>query len=256
MSHSFKLENNSNKSNKIKSDYSLFYMIAFIIIAIVCFVVYFIMINNNPTISVSKNDVDKSYVYTAKKEKSKNEDTYNKIPAINLKGSKYEQLNTDIMEQYEKVSANDNFVDYTYEFNQSDDILSLVTEYTYYPEKSVYPIIHYNTYNIDLSKDQILTEDQLLDRYNVERKQIQVYLEAKFKLYYKEIVANGFYTKKQCDYDCFLKNRGITENYLDNTSLYVDKGDLTLFKYFYFDSTYDERQYFKDFSYQFLIKKR
>lgn len=128
-------------------------------------------------------------------------------------------------------------------------------KYIDYPNQSVNPIIHFDTYNIDLESGNILTDQDLLDIYQVSKKQVKVYLEAKFKKYYTDIVKNGYYTKKQCNYDCFLKNRGISKNYLEDISFYVEDGKLTLFKYYYRDSIYHEIEFFIDDSYQFLIKE-
>lgn len=259
MRHSFKLENNIQKSRKTRVDYSLILMVFFIIMAIICLIVYFIMENQSSKNYIDKMDIDKDYIYTLKKVKNENSESetviYDKIPSINLAGGKYQQINNEILNQYNELVKSNNYIYYGYQFNQSKNILSLVVQYTYYPVQTVYPIIHFDTYNIDLESGKILTDQELLKIYHVSKKQLKVYMEAKFKKFYTDIVSSGYYTKKQCDYDCFLKNRGLSKNYLENISFYVEAGKLTLFKYYYRDSVYHEIEFFTDDSYQFLIKE-
>ena len=258
MRHSFRLEDNKN-NKKTRMDYSLILMVFFILMAVACLITYFVMANQSSGQKINKLDTSKAYVYTVKKLENKNseseETVYDKIPSINLKGKKYQQLNNEILNQYHSLVKNNNYIYYGYQFNQSGDILSLMVTYTYYPEQVVYPIINFETYHINLKSGKILTDQELLEMYQVSEGQIQVYLEAKFKKYYSDLVKGGYYTKKQCDYDCFLKNRGISKDYLEGTSFYVEDGKLTLFKYYYRDSIYHEIEFFKDDSYQFLIRE-
>lgn len=258
MRHSFRLEDNKN-NKKTRMDYSLILMVFFILMAIVCLVLYFVMVNQSSDHMVQKLDTSKAYIYTVKKTENKNSESeeavYDKVPSINLKGKKYQQLNNKILNQYSSLVKSNNYIYYGYQFDQSKNILSLLVTYTYYPDQVVYPITNFDTYHIDLKSGKILTDQELLEMYHVSEKQIQVYLESKFKKYYSDLVHGGYYTKKQCNYDCFLKNRGISKDYLEATSLYVDDGKLTLFKYYYKDSVYHEIEFFKDDSYQFLIRE-
>lgn len=260
MKHSFKLEDNMDKNKKVKTDYSLFLMIFFILVAVICISVYFVMKHGKSDSKkyVNKIDENKGYVYTSERIKNEKSESgsivYDKIPAINLQGSKYKQINNEIKNKYQEVIKNDPYF-YEYHYNQSKNILSLVVKYSYYPQETIYPVTYFNTYNIDLVSGNILTDAQLLEMYDVTEKQLQTYLEAKFKKYYMDIVNNGYYTKKECNYSCFIKNRGISTNYLENISFYVDDGKLTLFKYYYRDSVYNEVEFFTDDTYQFLIKK-
>ncbi len=258
MAHSFKLENNLKKNKK--KDNSLLYTIIFSVIAVISIVMYFIINSDKGQDSyIAKADASKDYVYTIKTVQNMHNESdevgYDKVPSINLKGTQYDDINNEIMTQYEKLEAEGNYIYYQYQFNQSDDILSLVIKYMYYPIESIYPIINFTTYNIDLVTGEVLDDESLLKRYNVTSDQIKVYLKSTFQGYYDDIIKNNLYTKKECNYDCFLKNRGITTNYLEDISFYVDDGKLTLFKYFYRDSDYNEATYFEEPTYQFLIKK-
>ncbi len=253
MAHSFNLKDNLNKKNKI--DYSLIMMIVFIFIAVVCMIIYFIMSNQNNNKYIEKTNENKNYVFSAKKEKNTYQDgTHFRAPEINLKGEKYTKINKEISSLYKTIIKNvDSSFDYQY--NVSKDILSLVVRYSYYPNTSDKQIIYFKTYNIDLKNDKILKNSEILNMYNLTSKKIETFMEAKFKSYYTDLINQKYYTKKECDYECFLNNRGITKKYLNNISYYIDDGSLTLFKYYYRYSSYEEELYFTDDSFQFLIKK-
>lgn len=259
MGHSFKLEDNIKNNKKARMDYSLILMIFFILVAISCVIIYFVMANQKINTYIKKQDINKEYIYTQKKSENKNSESgiieYDQVPAINLKGAKYRQLNNQILNNYQELVKANHYIYYGYQFDQSKNILSLVIKYIDYPKQTIHPIFYFDTYHIDLESGNILTDQDLLEKYKVSKKQVRVYLEAKFKKYYTDIVKNGYYTKKQCSYDCFLKNRGISKDYLENISFYVEDGKLTLFKYYYRDSIYNEIEFFTDDSYQFLIKE-
>lgn len=260
MSHSFKLENNVRKNNKKKkSDYSLILMLIFLLIAFGCLIIYFVMNNSSKTNMVEKKDQNKDYVYTYKKIKNTSNESdeviYDKIPTINLDGVKYSKINKEIIDNYNKIITKSTHK-YEYEFSYSKNILSLVIKSTYpNQDNDLYIKTYFNTYNIDLKNDKILSNDEILKIFNVDENKIKIYLNSKFTSYYEDLVKYKYFTKNECNYDCFLNNRGISKNYLDDINYYVDNGKLVLFKFYYRDSKYDEAQYFKDTTYSFLIKK-
>ncbi|MBO5414681.1 MAG: hypothetical protein J6A17_03530 [Bacilli bacterium] len=254
MRDSFKLENNNKKKNN-KQNSNLLILIVCGLIAVVCFGSYFIMNHiNKEVVYVEKKDSSKEYVYTIKKEENTfDEGTYYEVPSINLNGEQIDKINESILNKYDEVSKNSEY-DYSYEFNKSDNILAVKVTYAYYPNKNArYPIRYFDTYNIDLVDGKVLTDEEILDLYDVSSKEVNLFLKSKFKKYYTDLVNNKFYTERQCNYKCFLKNRGISDNYVNSTSYYIDKGSLTAFKYFYIYSDYEEEKYFKNTNYQFII---
>ena len=263
MRHSFKLEDNVDKNKKAKTDYSLVFMIFFILVAVICIVVYFV-INHSSTNSkkyIEKVDEDKAYVYTSKKIENTNNESdevsYDKIPSINLEGQKYTQINNEIVNQYNKV-VEQGIHNYEYDFNVSNHILSLIIKSTYYVnqnQENMQIKTFFNTYNIDLKNDKVLSNEEILDLFNISEEQVNTYLKSKFVSYYNELIQYEYFKKSECNYQCFLNNRGITTDYTKDVHYYVEDGKLTLFKFYHIDSEYDEAQYFQDTTYQFLIKK-
>lgn len=252
MNDSFKLEDqnkNSTKRNSVK----IKFLIAVILLVAACIFVALLLYRNFNYIS--KADSKKDYVYTVRKDASNVEDdTYTKCPRINLEGDKFSKINNAILENYLQVISQEDY-DYNYEFNKSGATLSLKISYTFYTDNEYQPETFFKTYNINLHNGHIYTKKELLNKYRVSEKSLNAFLEYRFKSYYDSLVKYGYYKKSECDYNCYLKNRGITNNYLDDIHLYVNNGSLTLYKFFYTSSKYEEEEYFSKVTYRFVIKK-
>lgn len=224
-----------------------------IIIIIACFVLaglFYYFLNKN----ISKIDISKDYVYS-NEIYGTDEDGYIEVPKINLKGEKIDRINKLIKDNYDSISRLEEY-DYNYEYSISKNILALKIEYAYFEDNNLYEATRsFQTIHIDLKNGNILSDDDILKMYNINKEYINSYLETKFNTYYNDLVEGKFYTKEECNYECFLNNRGITTNYSDNVSYYIQDGVLTLFKFYYSASDYLEQQYFNDENYQFIIKE-
>ena len=259
MSDSFKIEepNNKKKKNKtiaISKMKLLVFSVSFVVIcSILGFVMYYYMYYVN---YIPKTNKNKPYVYTIDEyENSTQDGTYDRIPTINLKGNKFKKINQAIKKNYDEVSKTLEY-DYSYDFNKSKNILAVKITYSYFlNEGDQYPTRQFETFNIDLRNGKILSNSDILKKYNLTEKRVNSFIESKFKAFYKDLVAGKFYTKKECNYDCFLEQRGLTNNYLSNASYYIEDGSLTLFMYYNIYSDYLEEQYLKYVGYQFLIKE-
>ena len=179
------------------------------------------------------------------------DDTYYEVPAINLVGSDYDRVNQSILANYKSVAEKGDY-DYYYKANLSGNTISLLISYAYYENNNLNR--YFESIIIDLHKNKILTKTDVLNKYNVKENQINIYLEAKFKEIYTDIIKNGYYTSKECDYNCFLNNRRISNNYLDGIAYYIENGSLIGYKYFNFESEYGEEDYFTENDYRFVIK--
>ena len=259
MAHSFKLSKNLDSKKNKKMDYSLILMIAFILIAILSMVICFVILNKKEeVIYIDKKDSTKDYIYTIKKDVNQTaENITNEIPTINISNSKIETINNKILTNYNNVSSLFDEYEYEYEYSVNDkkQILSLIVKYSYIPEKMDRMVTYFDTYNIDLLTGEVISDDDLLKRYDITKNKLNDFIESKFKNYYREIIKKKYYTQKECDYACFLKNRGLTDNYLNGISLYVKDNSLIMYKFFFTVSKYHEEEYFSDTSYDIVVKE-
>lgn len=252
MDYSFKLEEkDNNRKRKRQASIKLLIMLA---IAIFC-IFFLVVILYHQFFYISKKEKDKDYVYTVRSDVNNSQDgVYTKMPRINLEGKKFDIINKKIEENYLSVISQNEY-DYDYDFNKSNNILALKISYSYFEVGKLYPKRYFKTYNINLNDGHIYTNKELLDKYHITEKKLNSFLEYKFKSYYQDLIKYKYFTEKECNYDCYLKNRGITSDYLEDIHLYVKGGSLTLYKFFYTYSSYEEEGYFSDPTYRFVIKK-
>ena len=67
-------------------------------------------------------------------------------------------------------------------------------------------------------------------------------IEYNLKDYYNNLVKNKKINKSECNYNCFLNNRGINKNYIDNIVYYIRDGKLIVFKPITFIPLYEEEK--------------
>lgn len=252
MSDSFKLEDQykeKKKRNNLNIKYLIFIIVIILLVYLISMFIY------HTLFYIEKKDKNKEYIYTLRKDVSKfQDDVYSRVPYINLKGDEFDKINQNILSIYEKVILQNDY-DYDYEYSKSKNILSLKISYSYFEDNEINPRRYFKTYNINLNNGHIYTTKELLDKYHISEGRLNEFLKTKFQSYYDDLVKYKYFSKNECDYKCYLKNRGISEDYIEDISLYVDSGSLTLYKFFYTYSKYEEEGYFSDVTYRFVIKK-
>lgn len=194
--------------------------------------------------------LDKSkYLVYSKVEQS--EGTYPKyVPYINIKGDIIKQANSDIDTFVANYIESDNAL-ITYEYNINGIILSVVVKVIDY-KVDYAPEIYFRTYNVNLETKKLISDESLLEFFNADQNQISTQIENQFKGYYADLVEEGYYEPRECDYECFLGYRDVS-NYLDNLNYYVKDGNLIAFKPFIFYSIFNDEEYFKEEHFEFLL---
>ena len=243
----------NNKNNKKKKG-----IIIVLFLLVLCFLFFGFRYVYNNSFFVNKIDSSKDFVYTSKKNKNSSRDdgSYDYVPKVNIVGNDASKVNNEILDVYKDVVQHDEY-DYQYEFNRSEKILSLKITYSYFLKSTDSEVTRFfNTYNFDLKTGKLIDDVELLSMYGITPKELNEFMGLKFRKYYNELIKLGYYTSKTCDYNCFLKNRGITATYTDDVYLYVDNGSLVLYKFYYKNSEYEEEYYLVDETYRFLIKKK
>ncbi len=190
-----------------------------------------------------------NYLVYSKVEKT--DETYPKyVPFINIKSDTVNQVNDNI----DKFVAN--YVDsdkalVTYEYNINGIFLSVVVKIIDYKEDYA-PEIYFRTYNINLNTRKPISNESMLDFFHIEESKVSQIIEGKFKSYYADLVKEGYYEPRECDYECFLEYRDVN-NYLDNVNYYVKDGNLIAYKPFIFYSIFNDEEYFKEEHFEFLL---
>jgi hypothetical protein len=174
-----------------------------------------------------------------------------KVPYINIKNEQITKINQEIDDLYQEylLFSPDGF---HYEYNVSGKILSLIiTAYIVHPESTHYDII-YRSYNYDLKEGKLLTDQDILKQFDIPENKMEYFLYNKFLNYYNSLIANGYFTEEQCDFNCFLENKNV-ENLLDDNYYYINNNHLELYKYFNIFTDYNEENYFKEKDFHFIV---
>ena len=241
------LENNNKKQKEPISNKKI------IIIGIVCFVIVLIGL-------ISYNYYQNNYVYL-KEDKFKDivypiyirkniDKTKTEVPKINIKSKNIKKVNSKIYEEMGKfLGEKNNTCTYSYEIN--GDILSLTIEMIDYRDLYV-PEFKFRTYNIDLETLKEVSDNELLDLYDVDKKDIEKIIKNKFKYFYKDELKKGYLNENECNYECFLEWRNVN-SYMDNLEYYISDGKLYAYKEFSVLSVYGEDEYYKEEDFSFYI---
>lgn len=235
---------NPNKRNKTEG---IFQMLLVLVIAIII-VVTFVQKKSTENYNDIKLEKGNFLVYTKYEDKSTK---YTKeVPYVNLKADIFKQVNSDILLFCNEYMQKEKSI-ITYEYDINGIILSLVikvinNDTTYAPEP------YFRTYNINLEKEEVISDEAILDFYGITKNQIEHKIKRKHEEYYSDLIKQGYYSAGECSYDCYLRYRGIT-GYLEHVSYYIRDGKLIAYKTFIAHSIFGEEEYFNDKSFEFEI---
>jgi len=225
-----------NEEEKIKLKRMLFIIGGLVVFAII--ISLYASNFKTDAIKTIKVDKSKALIYTVKERTVDGKKS--EVPYINMKGENIAKLNQDIEEFVDKYySDSTSIISYTYDV--SDKILSLVVKVAYF-DKIYYP--DFRTYNINLSDLSVLSDEDLLTKFNLTEEDVSNKIEDKFTYFYNDALSQGYYGG-ECDYNCFLYFRG-DKDYLDDIHYYIKNSKLYVYKAFNVYSVYDEEKYFTE----------
>ena len=221
-------------------------VIIIILILIVLLSIIFNYVNN------------KDYNYTNLLENNKYDIVYDrisnykdKVPYININNDNIKKINQEIETMYNEylIFSPDGF---NYQYNVSKEVLSIIIKaYVVKPESTHYDII-YKSYNINLKNFKVLSNKEILNRFNISEKKMEYYLYNKFINYYSDLISKKYFTEVECDFNCFLESKNV-ENLLDDNYYYINDNHLELYKIFNIFTDYKEENYFNESSFHFIV---
>lgn len=182
--------------------------------------------------NVKKKESDKSIIYTALSKKESKPNSYDidvKIPYINIDNEKVDEYNKAIEDFTNKMnsileSTNKNTI-YTVEYvaNIQDDILSLMVRSNLKEGSSAQRVI-IQTYNYDLRNNKLVTLEEILQRENVNKTEIQQKIENEITNKQKQVedlknLGYNIYSRDITNDMYEIENS--TEFYLVDETLYI-----------------------------------
>lgn len=173
------------------------------------------------------------------------------VPAININDENINIINQEIVNKANTyLSKKGSSISYNYSI--SGEVISLAIQYVEL-DKYERPIVSFDTYNINVLKKHVLTDEEILSKLSVSENEIYNIVSSKFREFYNDEV-NKKILDGECNYECFLFMRGIeNENYTEDRKLYLNDGDLYVLKSFDIYSPFSEEKYFTFNDYLFQI---
>lgn len=178
----------------------------------------------------------KSIIYTSSKSDNKN------IPFINLRGTSIEQVNQNISDFVGKyINDSDIFIDYQYQKNGT--ILSLLITVIQYQTIGV-PEVLFQSYHIDLTNNQFITNQDLLEYVHQNSNTLQERMNRFFLDYYHDSEISGF-----CDEVCFFDDLNNYYDFNRDVTLFLQDGKLMAYLSIHEKMEFMEYQFFKERNY-------
>ena len=150
----------------------------------------------------------------------------NQIPYFRVSNTLYDSINKDILENsLLRVCYQNGYMSYDIALN--DNILSLIVYISYETENEL-ANIEYKTYNINTDTNQIVTNQELLNKYNLTINQVNTKVLTELNKYYNYEKENDLVDQNITfsDYLDILEYKTVT---LDNLSLFIDKKMIYIF---------------------------
>ena len=221
-----------------------------IVILIILLIGYYLYNNYYSNYNYIKEDTSEYLVYTLSS--SVNDlDMRNEIPYINIDSEDAHLVNKTIQEYANSFLKNKNNL-FIYDSQVNGEVLSVLLKMLDYDEGYSYPEVSFHTYNFNLRTQSLMSDKEVLDLFDVGEKDVLNNIEGTFRSYYNDEVSKGYLVPEECDYDCFLDWRGISD-YMDSVHYYIKNGKLIAYRPFSIYSVYGEEEYYNNDSYQFYI---
>lgn len=226
-------------------------LIIVVAIAIVAMLAYSFHENNVKNYNYIKESWFENIIYTSYYD-DRNE-YIKEVPYINIKGEQITEVNNQI-ETFSTKYTNLSRAIITYDYSITGQILSVIIKAINY-ETNYASEAEFISYNINLKTQQVYTNQEILDLYNINAGYVSDRIKNQLQQYHKDIIKEKYYSLQQCNFTCFLKWRNI-EDYLKGIAYYISAGKLYVYKPFVFASIFGEEEYFKDKHFVFLITEK
>ena len=173
-----------------------------------------------------------------------------RIPFINLTISGIDEINKEIAATiYEETIVHNRSANYDYYYDEGN-ILSLLITFEEYMSNDKLALLKYEAYHVDLKNRKILTEEELIQKYDISITDVKEVYEQKMKFFYDEALQEG-YVDNYCDFDCYVQEHEL-ENGKD--SFWITENGVYYYKDFLMSSILGDETFFENKDLETLIK--
>ena len=180
---------------------------------------------------ISRTSNTKKYVYT--KETNGNF----KLPYLNIKGDNVKAFNEMIKEDYNETIKIGYNSGYDYEYYVKDKVIYLLIKKDIQKDDDIIIENEYQGYYYSLKLKRFLTNDEVLEKYNVNKSDVEKKVENHIKKQYDYESKEGYIVYQECNLECFKQLKGYT-SVDDNVVYFANKKGLYAYLNVYNNSIY------------------
>lgn len=184
---------------------------------------------------------NKEYIVTIKELSTKN-NLKSEIPFINIKINNIDNINNEISKFiYNETIVFNRSVSYEY-YVQKNEILSLLITSKEYLTTNELALVKYKSYNIDLKSKKLLTNEELLQKYDLLQEDFDDLYTREMKQFYKDALVEEF-TDGYCDFEAYVKYHELDDG---QESYFVNNNEIYYYKDFLFSSILGDEEFFSN----------
>lgn len=221
------------------------FIVGIVIIAVLLLASFILTSKNN-----KKNKIS-DYVSEQATYKATNTGLTSTLPALTLDSEDAKKINAKIKEEYTATIQKKN-TQFTYQASLNKKYISLAIMVNKVENKG-YPYTTIKTYNFDKKTGALVDDETLLNEFQTSIDKIAASFENEMKTMYEEEVEGTYLNESECNYDCFLQARNVT-NYQDDIHLYVRNNQLVYYRPFIIFSSFNDDDYYRYQNFLFNIK--
>lgn len=201
--------------------------------------------NDSRTDKNLKEYVNQEYVFT-----TTTKDKYTKCPYININSKEINKINEEIIYKYYSVIENQ-YSTMNYEYSINNNVLSLIIKIINKDSKDDYEKKEYISYSINIKEKQLISNNDLLEKYNLSQIEINNLVYNELKNAY-EIESNEMYIEPQeCDFNCYLKIHEV-DDLETKLVYYIDKNNkMVVYLNHELETVYFDKNDYKEFLSEF-----
>ncbi len=245
------MKNSKNKhKNKRNTNYVSLVCFFICIFMIVIIILYGIKKNDNYELLKENSTLD--YVYISEYDFNEVRKSEVAIPYLNINSSAANDINAKIKSDYEITKSKLGY-NYEYKYYVSDDIVSIVVQTVCTEEgNSLNETYEYFVYNYDLKENKEISDDELLEKYDITLDQVDMFLKNKFLNYYFLLVDKKKIDQDRVAFVDFLAVKNIKEM-TDRINFAVEDNSLIAYRPFDITPINNDDKYFDTDNFRFVV---
>lgn len=174
---------------------------------------------------------------------TKDEKNGSKLPYINISGKDTDAINKYLEDLYKNYS-NDKKSKLTYKTEKYKNIISLLVSIDEFNNETNETIRKYLGFNVK-EDGTFIDKEEMAELFGYSLEEIVDKVDKKLNEYYQDEAIEGYIDSNECSYNCYLSYARGINNILNEISLVIENGKLTVYINLSKDDINGDKEYFE-----------